>query len=315
MNSDFERRGHQDWTALHITREGILSFFLLLILSLPVEANWLDKRIQLDLQGTGTYSRFNFTDIKRPYDGGDAWAEFKLSYWFDEDKKNFGPFVTFLPSATTEHEFPWQRYVQVGGGFQWYLFAGDYFRAIRLFASGLHREFYDQDSDFRPQTDVDVQIGADYYYDNLFTTKNYQMTFSWWTNAGYRHTNFASDDYDTFLWTGNIKIGPKVEVGQGFVIPYALADWTWVPRYDQRFWENFLRLGGGIRWYPKTPKPDPGIGRGRQFINEFIRRFFLFVEVQQNVAWLGDEPVRPVNDTDVRVGISFSTGGLFRDLL
>jgi hypothetical protein len=281
----------------------------------PDETSSVNKflsQTQIDLQGAGIYSRYNFTDIKRPYDGLDVWSELKLSYWVDR-RRSVGPFFSLLPSYTTEDEFPWQRYVQVGGGAQWYPFAKDdrkdenpYLQAVRLFVLGGYRSFYDESSRFRPQTNSDVQVGLDYYYDNLFTAQ--PVTISVWTNAGYRHTNFSFSGYESFLWTGNAKVGPKFQLGSSFVIPYALVDWTWVPQREGRFWENFLRLGGGVRWYPKT-----NLNTGNKFVDGLINRFHVFLEVQNNVAWLGDDPKRVVKDTDFRFGISFSTQGFFRD--
>jgi hypothetical protein len=75
--------------------------------------------IQFDMQGDIRYSQYNFTDIKNPYSGIDAWGEVKFAYWID-DNKSFAPFVSAIMSGTTEDEFWWQKNAQLNFGLQWY---------------------------------------------------------------------------------------------------------------------------------------------------------------------------------------------------
>jgi len=130
------------------------------------------------------------------------------------------------------------------------------------------------------------------------------------TTATYRPTNFSLDDYHGFVWSGNIKVGPKLCIGTAFVVPYGVVDWTWSPRYEDRWFENFVRVGGGVRVYPWGDKPD----RYPSYIAyDLARRLHIFAEVVQNVAWLGESAPSGVHGTDVRIGIGFSTGGFFAE--
>lgn len=269
-------------------------------------ANW-DEKIQFDIQGDAHYSRYNFTDIKKPYDGIDAWVEIKSTYWFD-DAKSFSPFISIIPTTTSEDEFWWQRNVQAGIGLQYYPFNSDsdYLKAARIFAMYAIRGYYDQPSGFDLEEE-DVQIGVDYYYENLFDDET--VTTLIWTNARFSSTNFSIPDYNAFLWLGNVKLGPKIKTKKSILLTYAFADWTYVPKYDERWWENFGRVGVGARWYPWGSLPykeNDGI------FKDIMRRFNLYAEVAQNAAWFGDSPPNAVEETDVRVGFTFSTGGFLR---
>lgn len=270
--------------------------------------------IQFDMQGDTRYSQYNFTDIKNPYSGIDAWGELKSSYWIDGNK-SFAPFVSAILSGTTEDEFWWQKNTQLNIGLQWYPVG--YFNAknradkysiyngLRFFSMFSHRYFYGKPERSTTENN-DFQAGIDYYFDNLVgeTVDKYYSVFAW-TNAGYRHTNFSSDNYSAFLWSGNIKIGPKITWSENVVIPYLAADWTCVPKYEERWSENFLRIGIGVKWYPfLTTQTDQTI-----FLNDILKRINVYIEFPQNVAWLGDTPGYNVEETDFKIGISFSTSG------
>ncbi|MDL2124960.1 MAG: hypothetical protein LWX51_18225 [Deltaproteobacteria bacterium] len=300
----------------------ILSIVLLSMFILPVivQADSGQSNLQFDLQGDAHYNRYNFTDIKKPYDGIDGWAELKTTYWIDNNKA-LSPYLSIIPSFTTESEFWWQRNFQIDVGFQWYPVETfvpkrkvhdkdqyEYLRNIRLFLLSAWREYYDEPKKADPE-DTDFQIGMDYYYDNLdnrFDDKSFIAVV--WTNAGFRKTNFSLKNYDAFLWTGNIKIGPRFKPAKTILLPYLVSDWTYVPKYDERWWENFLRVGAGTRWYPWFPKMKDDIG----FFEDFLKRFNIYVEVLHNVAWFGDKPNNSVKETDFRIGLSFSTGGFFK---
>ena len=145
----------------------------------------------------------------------------------------------------------------------------------------------------------------DYYYDNLFQDARWKA-FAF-TVVAFHTKNFSFDDYDAIIWSGNFKAGPSLKPSAtSAIVPYALVDWTAVPEWQDRFFENFLRAGAGVRWYPRTVEPDT-------FGTDLLRRLHLFGEYVGNVAWLGDEPERHVEGHDIRFGVALSTGGFFRD--
>jgi len=293
----------------------IIFTYVLLILIVPVSVHANDsKQLQFDLQGDAHYSRYNFTDIKKPYKGTDGWAELKLTLWLDE-KRSFSPYLSIIPSFTTEDEFWWQDNIQSGVGFQWYPVLTfreskqkGFFDNIRLFALYAGRKYYDKPNDAEPEEN-DLRFGLDYYYDNLFDEKNNasfldNVGMILWTNAGFRKTNFSNEQYKALLWTGNVKVGGNIKAYESILFPYVLADWCYVPKYQERWWENSFKVGAGIRIYPKTNNTGG-------FLNDFMKRFHVYIEVLQNADWLGDDPSAEVEETDFRIGLGFSTGGFY----
>lgn len=286
---------------------------LLLALSFPVMALALEEstHLQYDLQGRAMYSENNFTDVKNPYQGVDSFLVAKAALWF-ETSRIAGPYVELIPVHTTEDEFWWQRNIQAGIGLQVYPFAmqdNRFLKAVRLYGLAAFREYYDQPDDQEAE-DSDILVGADYYFDNILVT-NEMLTASIYLNAGYRKTNFSLEDYEDFLWSGNLNIGPKFNLGSTVVFPCAVLDWTQSPGYDERWWENFVRAGGALRIYPFAGRiQKKGTSK---FMHDLAVRFQIFGEVLSNVSWLGDEAPDVVEETDVRAGIAFATSGPFRD--
>jgi hypothetical protein len=267
-------------------------------------------RVQVDVIGRYHYSRYNFTDLKHPYDGIDGFTVLRLGVWLDRGRR-VGVFADVLPVVTTEPEFFFQRHVQFNAGAQWYPLsppggtAGRLLRPVRLFAQVSRRVTYDN-PDQVDLEETDVEAGFDYYFDNLFEAS--PIAAFLFTTLTYRTTNFSFDGYDGLLWSGNVTAGPKIALGASSLVPYAVADWTYSPRYESRFFENFFRAGGGARWYP-LPKQ----GRPAGFGTDLARRLHIFAEVVQNVAWLGDAPPEGVEGHDIRIGVAFATGGFFRE--
>lgn len=267
-------------------------------------------RVQADVIGRYHYSRYNFTDLKNPYDGIDGFTVFRLGVWFDRGRR-VGMFADAIPVVTTEPEFFFQRHVQFNAGVQWYPISppggsvSRLLRPVRLFAQVSKRAAYDN-PDHVDLEETDVEAGFDYYFDNLFEAS--PIAAFLFTTLTWRTTNFSFDGYDAVLWSGNVTAGPKIALGASFLVPYAVADWTYSPKYDSRFFENFLRAGGGARWYPL-----PKSGKPAGFGTDLARRLHVFAEAVQNVAWLGDDPPGHVEGHDIRVGVAFATGGFFRE--
>lgn len=249
-----------------------------------------------------------------PYDGIDAYAVIKAAYWLDDaTQKQVAPYVEIIPAYTSEGDFWWQRNAQVGVGFQYYPLSKrgnetNPWRGIRFFGLAAWRTYYDRPDDADSQ-DNDLQAGADYYYDNILKMENI-LTVAAFANAGYRKTNFALDDYSAFTCFGNVKVGPKVFAGKGLLFPYLVGDWSYSPSHDDRWWENYIRGGGGVAWYPlsvflaeRSDESSLLVGIGK--------RLNVFVEGLAKVADLGDATPDVVEDHDFRAGISLATGGFF----
>lgn len=273
-------------------------------------------RLQGDLITDYHYSRFNFTDLKEPYDGVDGFTVLRGTGWLDA-RRRVGVFGDVIPVVTSVSEFFFQRYAQANIGLQIYVVPSSIgvapehdskvkrlFRPLRLFAQLSWRGYYDRPSDVDLES-RDTQVGLDYYYDNLFATARVK-TFVF-TAMGYHTTNFSFDGYDAVIWTGNVKAGPAVDIGMKTrLVPYVVTDWTSSASHRERFFENFLHAGGGVRWYPAS-------GSSGGFGASLLRRLHLYAEGLRNVAWLGDRPPAVVKPHDIRAGIAFASGGIYRD--
>jgi len=282
----------------------------LLVLAGFARAEETTDAIQLDSQGRALWSKYNFTDIVQPYEEIDAFAEIKLTGWIG-DGHQFGLYANVLPSYTTASDFWWQKNVQYGVGAQAYVVErGDerqWLRGLRFFALAAWRSFYDEPSDADP-VDDDLQAGADYYYDSLFNRdRNWAIVA--FGQASYRDTNFSEEDYGGLLSFGNIQAGPKTEIGSSMVMAYAVVDWAVSPSHDDKWWENYLRAGGGARWHPFAALASSQDDTTRA---EIQKRFYLFAEYLDNLTWLGDDPPDTVKEYDVRVGLAFSSGDFTR---
>jgi len=265
-----------------------------------------DVEVQFDVQGVASYNKYNFTDLQESYDDMDMWVEFKVSAWLSEHK-DFSPFLSVIPSFTTDDDFWWQKYTQFAIGLQWYPFyqkeQWEHFKSVRLFVQYVSRNYYDKEDGQDPE-DYDVQLGADYYYDNIF--KDDVLTMVLWSKLAYNKTNFSLSEYDAITWQGDAKFGSKREPAATILFPYVGVNWSYVPSHDDRWWENFVRLVPGVRWYP-TAYREGG------FVEDLFKRFHIFAEVAHNISWLGDSPSRDVEETDYRIGIGFSTQGFYRE--
>lgn len=286
----------------------LLLTFISLGIFLPSNSFGNDLRILNDFQGQLLCSKYNFTDIKNPYQGCDYYGVYKFSTYRNQDVKRIGPFIEVVPVGTSEHEFNFQRHIQFGVGLQWYpqrRKVDDYSpaRAFRLFGQILGRHYYDEDSG--SIIDDDYHLGLDYYYDNLFSP-NKVVVFSF-GNISYRSTNFSLANYESVVLLANVKVGMKYPWKSGKLVPYGLVDSTFSTKRE-RWFENFIRGGLGLRWYPQVYKYRKFV-HGSEAI-EFKRRFNFFAEVIRNISWLADSAPDIVEDYDIRLGFAFSTGGI-----
>lgn len=289
-----------------------LLYSLTVVLYLYANADCPASDWLLDTQGDAHYSRYNFTDVKRPYNGTDAWGEIKYALWPNMEEKTIGPYVTAIPTTTTESEFWWQRNCSGALGVQIYPmnilrpYSGkgkdkfQWFRGLRLYTTYGVREYYDKPSNADPE-DEDFRIGFDYYNDNFLDKKVF--TYLIWTNLTNRSTNYSLSDYDAVLWEGNVKLGTRhrFNADNSIFLPYAVIDWTVAPDHNNRWWENFVRAGVGVRLYPKVYKV------ANNNLERILQRFNIYAEVLHNASWIGDDAPNSVKETDWRIGINFST--------
>jgi len=273
---------------------------------------FLDDRLQFDLFSLTFYSRTAFTDLVDPFNDYLSLAIFKTSFWLDE-RKTFGPYAEYFFFGATEEEFPFLRFNEIAVGFQGYpldFIEGPlrrYVRPLRLFGQYQWRDYYDQ-GNATEQLDWDARFGADYFLDNLYRDQT-PLYYRLFTSATYRKSNFERivDDYEGLFWFGDALVGPRIAIGDNaMLVPFVGMEWTYSPRYEERWFENFFRISAGGEFYPFK-----GIVRDSRFAG-LLSRVNLFAKYIQNVAWLGDDPPGGVEEWDFQVGIRFSTAEFFR---
>lgn len=295
----------------------LLAFLVCLLVTGLLKA----QQSRWDLLGDSHYSKYNFTDRANPYDGIDTWSEFRLTHWFNKKEKTglFSSMLVsnmfFLPRDSSVERFFWQNHLQSGMGFQYYPFykkKGEFtpLFGIRLFIQGGLRWYYDEkeaDNPFSNYITRDFQFGVDYYYDEpLFNEEKWWALIAW-ANGTFRATNFSVEKFNSFLWTGNLKAGVKILKHSPIILVYGVTDWTYVASpCSCRWWENYVRGGGGARIYPYVSDED-------DFFSEILRRLHIYGEYQHNLWWLKDAPKNEVEKGDWRFGIGFSTSGFFRN--
>lgn len=278
-----------------------------------------DPNFTFDTVGDLRYSKENFTDLTPDgYDAEDGWVELKLSCWSDTGR-TFGLYLNAIPVYASDDTFWWQRNVTLGGGLQWYPVPDTrenrVWRGLRLYAWAGWRDFYDVPDDAVEPEDVDIQIGFDYYHDTLAEPPPAGDVNGWdrlglvpsvWMNMGYRRSNFSIEDYDGFVSLGNAKLGPRWNLwSPAALYPYGLVDWAWSPSHEDRWYENYGRIGCGVALFPTL---HVGRQQGRELAADLLSRLHVYAEVVHNVAWLGDSAPDSVEETDYRFGIAFSTG-------
>jgi hypothetical protein len=264
----------------------------------------LADRLQIDIQGACDYSEYNYTDVKKPYKDVDSWIEIKTAFWLNENK-TFSPYCSIVPSYTTDPDFWWSDYAEVSLGLQWYpLQLNKYLKSIRLYATTGKRYYYNVPEDESEPVDDDKVIGIDYYYDNLFN--DFPVASIIYLNTSYHTTNYSINNYEACMLEEDIKIGPKIKLGSSLVIPYGVVKSTYVNEHASRWWENYVRAGGGVRWYPKIDEEGT-------FLKDLMKRFHIYAEVLDNTNWLQDQAPSSVEQTDFRFGLGFSTKGFYRD--
>jgi hypothetical protein len=262
--------------------------------------------LQIDLQGDHYYSHYNFTNLVPEYKHIDGWSEIKGSLWF-QGSRICGFYLSALGIYTTEPDvFHWQKNAGFALGFQIYPlpYANQYLRALRIFIFRAFRWYWANKNNEEYQKD-DFHIGADYYWDNLFS--KIPLKFLIWFNMSVRESNWTEDDYWAFLSTGNLKAGYRLKPGPFLFLPYGVLEWTWVNKYKERWWENYVRGGAGIRVYYNTKDNKKGL------INGLIKRFHIYAEFLGNIRYLGEKAPDVVKNTDFRIGLGYSTSGFYRE--
>ena len=311
-----------------------------------------NQLIQKDFIGNSHYSFYNFTDLDTTYRGVDSWIYFKTTFWLNKRKwlgfySALEASHMFYPNQDSgKSPFHWQRYTQTTIGFQWHPFFDGRkdgerifpinwpLNGIRLFLEGGYRWYYDKplqraSTPYSNYIEKDFRVGIDYYFDNLYGTfLNDIFAVFAWTSASFRATNYASEKYNGLFITSSIKAGIQhiaiypnnpfqstkttKDKKAGTLVAYGLFNMAHSPRCLCRWWENYLRWGGGVSLYPFT------YNRKRKPNDDRINRFHFYFDFERKLGWFGEGPrvqnvLYPPNRWDIKFGIGFSTPGFIRN--
>ncbi len=297
--------------------------------------------VAVDLQGDLRWTSNRFTDLEDDQ-GIDTYGELKLSIL---TPILVSPFASVVPSAATGDSFFFQRNVELRAGAQFYLSsvlsyeesgALEPLRGLRFFGQYARRFYWDEMPGALLEKE-DLSAGADWFFDVLFPYGDHDrpvperesgLGFSGYASTVFHETNFAplDEDYDGLVASWNVKLGwffrqPSWLCG---AFPHVLVDGTWSPSHRERWFENSVRLGFGLRWYPLTVGPQGLFRNEAGSLGGWLgKRFNVYTELLFHAGYLGrspdelDPPVRGVTDDRpaVRIGFNFSTDGFFGENL
>lgn len=302
-------------------------WLMLAMAAVPANAevpHWLS----LDWRGDGHWSKYNFTNLRSPtedpYEGFDGWFEGQANLWADDwlgtgRARTLGIYSSALASTTSDSLFWWQRHLEGRVGLQLFpakLAGSDRpeLAGLRLYVQAAGRLYLDK-PEGAGSTDHDLKFGLDYYYEDIVNRSGSGFAQELWTDNAWYRTNFTFNDYDAFITKGRCSAGYAFAPAQATVYPYALIEWAAVPEYknswssngetmEARWWENYFRYGGGIRYYPLANVTQPG--------HSWARRLNIYGEYLHG-SWWGDGPATgTVKNSDWRVGIAISNDGAWR---
>ncbi|MDW3649879.1 MAG: hypothetical protein R8P61_22595 [Bacteroidia bacterium] len=280
------------------------------------------KVLDPSFQGDSHYSLYNSTDWVVPYHGVDSWIEFRAHGWF-ERKHIFGPFVSAIGSNMfylfpkhNVNPFDWQRYVQGTVGLEFYpanIWIGrgvpNVLKGIRFYGWISGRKYYGGNRSIRSTFQKnDSRIGLDYYFDNILNKKS-TVHWSLWTDASRRSSNFSHPDYNVFFTNGLFRIGHSRSQNSTDRrwFSYLFGDWAFASGCPCRWWENVIKPGLGIAYFP-IENIDKTTSQEHRLFG--FRRVNFYLEWMVHAIWLGDNAPTEVIPWDIRFGVSFSTSRL-----
>lgn len=172
----------------------------------------------------------------------------------------------------------------------------EWLRDVKVFAESLTSSFLKDAASGEANKRQDVRYGLDLWHE--WNLDNPNPNICWgelWANLSHRSTNFAYDDFNSYILYFQPKVG--WHLGRGLET-YLRADLTQSDKSS--YWLNVADYGIGIRVEPwrQIEKSD-----------SFMKKFKMFAEIL-SVSYLKDKPTDPNKtvSTDLRFGIDFSYG-------
>ena len=177
---------------------------------------------------------------------------------------------------------------------------------LRLYGEYNTQDYWGIENSWRPKHQI--RVGAEYWQQRYAN----DTTSSWWTEfwAGgwWQSANEFDAHYDAWItaqsFRGGLRI-PNAKVLSWFT-PYVLAESS-LTDHKSYYWENRLDLGGGLRIAPDLK--DLGC------VGKFVNHFAIYAEYLHKTAYYGSSAPASIPNYDCRVGITFSIGSWYRDVL
>lgn len=239
----------------------------------------------------------------------------RFEYWvpFGEAKASYGPYVNLAGIQASENQVWENMWLALpAAGFQVYPFSfpslrrasgwiGDVFGPLRIYGQAGRQKFKGAENSWRPTHQS--RYGLEYWRaTHVNDVEPWWCEFwaGWWRQAS---TEF-SDSYNTWILAASVRSGLRVpDAGWlSALTPYALAE-TSSTRNTSYYWENSLKLGGGVRLAPRIHQAKTGY--------QWLNRFVVYAEYVRAEKYYHALPPPQIPDHDVRVGISFSLGAWY----
>lgn len=242
-----------------------------------------------------------------------GWWEQKFSFTgYEIAGQTLDPFISLTPSLSTKED-PWSSKLEVGIGLQYRPWKDDerfvalynsWISSLNFYASYLHRE--PLKGDYNGATH-DERVGVGLYRDyNLINNSDIPQTwrsYFWgdiWSDMSYRSTNFGSDPANFDSWHASVSATMGVYLPKSIieanVMPYLLLSASTIDRGD--YWSNSVKGGFGIKITPFRNEKYKAF--------EWLYGLKIFAEYTDVLEYLKDEPAPGTDESDVRIGISYS---------
>ncbi|MFC1668066.1 hypothetical protein ACFL1T_01625 [Chlamydiota bacterium] len=235
-------------------------------------------------------------------------------------EESLNPYIFILPKLTTNSE-EWANVIEWGGGLEYRIFENFEFleankwmkwtQSLRLYIDYRNLQFLKDADPSVPNYDVRVGIDIWKRYNDMLHDEAPRGSIRelLWTeiygDLSWRKTNFSGilgDEYKSIVLTSALRFGIKWPwITRDIPLtPYVLVDCS--ASENDFWWENRLRLGGGINVSPfHTNKFDK---------NPILKTMLFFTEYKYTVSYLkddpADDPTEDANDGEWIVGVNFN---------
>jgi hypothetical protein len=254
------------------------------------------------------YRRTQF--FQSEYDTLVAQFDSRLEVWLPPsyDRFSWGPYLRLSGIASTRSQAWENAWLAIPGvGFQVYPFSAtdrgtlaSVLGPVRLFAERNHLHYRGKTNQWRPT--LQKRAGVEYWR-AVNVNDRKRVWGEVWSGLIWQSANEFDPEYRTLTFAGLVRVGAAASSRSpaSWISPYAVVDSSLTDN-QKYYWENRLRIGGGVRCAP----PIPDAWRAS------LGRFVLYAEFLRTAAFYYGSAPASVPPYDVRVGISVAFGEWYR---